>query len=269
MDGSVTPRHMRRQESSAVSHLLENTENHWDLLCVEKFLRHQRQAGFGISLQFIVAVVVLNWRNLEEKPENWLVGNQGLCLVRAFCCKWMHFTLNRSGSKRSWSATGVEKERPALAINHFSTAYVREILDWYSELHTLTKRHPGSSDHVLELRRTCFEELDCLCPLVLLFHFVLLDHVILDLLVALCEGFELQQNSLCEVWNTRRCSRLRVGQVDINHEDVSEHTVKKNKHGFSGFVLINTTFSSSKSVKRTSPADTFPDIFVDLCEFGL
>lgn len=69
MGAFVTPRHIRRQESFVVSHLLENTENHWDLLCVEKFLRHQRQAGFGISLQFIVAVVVLNWSNLEEKAE--------------------------------------------------------------------------------------------------------------------------------------------------------------------------------------------------------
>lgn len=69
MGASVTPRHIRRQESFVVSYLLENTENHWDLLCVEKFLRHQRQAGFGISLQFIVAVIVLNWSNLEEKAE--------------------------------------------------------------------------------------------------------------------------------------------------------------------------------------------------------
>lgn len=69
MGAFVTPRHIRRQESFVVSYLLENTENHWDLLCVEKFLRHQRQAGFGISLQFIVAVVVLNWSNLEEKAE--------------------------------------------------------------------------------------------------------------------------------------------------------------------------------------------------------
>lgn len=52
-----------------VVYLLENTENHWNLLCVEKFLRHQRQAGFGISLQFIIAVVVLNWSNLEQEAE--------------------------------------------------------------------------------------------------------------------------------------------------------------------------------------------------------
>lgn len=69
MGASVTPRHVRRQERFVVSYLLENTEDHGDLLCVEKFLRHQRQAGFGISLQFIVAVVVLNWSNLEEKAE--------------------------------------------------------------------------------------------------------------------------------------------------------------------------------------------------------
>lgn len=69
MGASLTPKRVRGQESFVVSYLLENAENHWDLLCVEKFLRHQRQAGFGISLQFIVAVVVLNWSNLEEKAE--------------------------------------------------------------------------------------------------------------------------------------------------------------------------------------------------------
>lgn len=69
MDGSANPRQIRTQVTFVESYLLENTENHWDLLCVEKFLRHQRQAGFGISLQFIVAVIVLNWSNLEQKAE--------------------------------------------------------------------------------------------------------------------------------------------------------------------------------------------------------
>lgn len=61
----------------------------------------------------------------------------------------MHFTLNSSGSKRSWSATGVEKERPALAINHFSTAYVVEIR--YSELHTGQTSSPRHWSHARPL----------------------------------------------------------------------------------------------------------------------
>lgn len=69
MDGSANPRQIGIQVSFGESYLLENAENHWDLLCVEKFLRHQRQAGFGISLQFIIAVIVLNWSNLEQKSE--------------------------------------------------------------------------------------------------------------------------------------------------------------------------------------------------------
>lgn len=68
MDGSANPGQIGIQ-GFVESDLLENAENHWDLLCVEKFLRHQRQAGFGISLQFIVAVIVLNWSNLEQKAE--------------------------------------------------------------------------------------------------------------------------------------------------------------------------------------------------------
>lgn len=69
MDGSANHRQIGIQVSFGESYLLENAENHWDLLCVEKFLRHQRQAGFGISLQFIIAVIVLNWSNLEQKSE--------------------------------------------------------------------------------------------------------------------------------------------------------------------------------------------------------
>lgn len=61
------------------SYLLENTENHWDLLCVEQFLRHQRQAGFGISLQLIVAVVVLHWSNLDQKSRE-MIGKKGWLL---------------------------------------------------------------------------------------------------------------------------------------------------------------------------------------------
>lgn len=64
------------------SHLLENTENHWDLLCVEKFLRHQRQAGFGISLQFIIAVIVLNWSNLEQKGRE-MIGEKARLQISA------------------------------------------------------------------------------------------------------------------------------------------------------------------------------------------
>lgn len=67
-DDSANPRPKKKYKHTLwKTYLLENTENHWDLLCVEKFLRHQRQAGFGISLQFIVAVVVLNRRNLETE----------------------------------------------------------------------------------------------------------------------------------------------------------------------------------------------------------
>lgn len=54
---------------SQITHLLQGTENHGDLLCVEESLRHQRQAGLGIPLQFIVTVIILNGSNLEQRTE--------------------------------------------------------------------------------------------------------------------------------------------------------------------------------------------------------
>lgn len=73
-------------------------------------------------------------------------------------------------------------------------------------------------------QRTCFEELDCLSPLILLSNLILLDHVVLDLLVTLSQRFQLHQNSLCEVRDAWGGGWLGVWQVDINHEDVREHT---------------------------------------------
>lgn len=53
--------------SCRITHLLQGTEDHGDLFWVEESLRHQRQAGLCIPLQFIVTVVILNWSNLEQK----------------------------------------------------------------------------------------------------------------------------------------------------------------------------------------------------------
>lgn len=75
----------------------------------------------------------------------------------------------------------------------------------------------------LRQRRTRFEQLDGLRPLVLLAHLVLLHHVVLDLLVALGQRLELQQDPLGEVGDARRGRRLRVRQADVDHEDVREH----------------------------------------------
>lgn len=52
-----------------MTHLLQGTEDHGDLLCVEQSLRHQRQAGLGVPLQFIVTVIILNWSDLEPRIE--------------------------------------------------------------------------------------------------------------------------------------------------------------------------------------------------------
>lgn len=76
-------------------------------------------------------------------------------------------------------------------------------------------------------RRTRFEQLDGLRPLVLLAHLVLLHHVVLDLLVALRQWLELQQDPLGEVGDARRGGRLSVRQADVDHEDVGEHAGNK------------------------------------------
>ena len=74
---------------------------------------------------------------------------------------------------------------------------------------------------------TCLKKLDGLRPLILHPHLVLLHHVVLDLLVALIQRLQLQQNPLGEVRDARRRGRLGVRQVHINHEDVREHAGRR------------------------------------------
>lgn len=49
------------------THLLQDTENHGDLFCVEQPLGHQRQTGLCIPFQLIVTIIILNWSNLEQQ----------------------------------------------------------------------------------------------------------------------------------------------------------------------------------------------------------
>lgn len=60
--------------SCQMTHLLQGTEDHRDLLCVEESLRHERQAGLCIPLQLIVTVIILNWSNLEQTDRAGLAG---------------------------------------------------------------------------------------------------------------------------------------------------------------------------------------------------
>lgn len=57
------------QVKSGTTHLLKDPEDHGDLLRVEESLRHQRQAGLCIPLQLIVAVVILNGSDLEQRTK--------------------------------------------------------------------------------------------------------------------------------------------------------------------------------------------------------
>lgn len=57
------------KKEALTPHLLQGTENHGDLLCVKESLRHQRQAGLCIPLQFIITVIILNGSNLEQRTE--------------------------------------------------------------------------------------------------------------------------------------------------------------------------------------------------------
>ena len=65
---------------SGITHLLKDPEDHGDLLRVEESLRHQRQAGLCIPLQLIVAVVVFNGSNLEQRNKDRLTGNDLMSL---------------------------------------------------------------------------------------------------------------------------------------------------------------------------------------------
>lgn len=129
--------------SCQMTHLLQGTEDHGDLFCVKESLRHQRQTGLCIPLQFIVTVVILDRSDLEQRTE---IGERedrrhikSLCgvytlsiiILKLVVTKLADqsqelmsecFTLKSRGSNRSCSGTAVEKERPALAISHFSTA---------------------------------------------------------------------------------------------------------------------------------------------------
>lgn len=49
------------------THLLQDAEHHGDLLRVEEPLRHQGQAGLGVPLQLVVAVVVLHGGDLQRR----------------------------------------------------------------------------------------------------------------------------------------------------------------------------------------------------------
>jgi len=71
-----------REKTSAsclMTHLLQSTEDHGDLVCVEESLRHQRQAGLCVPLKFIVTVVILNRSDLEPRTET------GRCHVKSRC----------------------------------------------------------------------------------------------------------------------------------------------------------------------------------------
>lgn len=57
-----------------VTHLLQGSEDHGDLLGVEEALRHQRQAGLGVPLQLVVTVVILNGSDLDQRTD----GDRGL-----------------------------------------------------------------------------------------------------------------------------------------------------------------------------------------------
>ena len=70
---------------------------------------------------------------------------------------------------------------------------------------------------------TCLEQLDGLRALVRLAHLVLLHDVVLDLLVALHQRLEARHHPPGEVGDARRAGGLRVGQVDVDHEDVRQH----------------------------------------------
>lgn len=142
------------------------------------------------------------------------------------------FTLKSSGSSRSCSATAVEKERPALAISHLSTADNRAIVLISNNPTDISLRSMFTLSAALRPQRTRFEQLDGLRPLVLLAHLILLHHVVLDLLVALGQRFELQQDPLSEVGDARRARRLSVRQADVDHEDVREHAGGKKKKIF-------------------------------------
>lgn len=52
---------------SEMTHLLQSTEDHRDLLCVEKSLRHQREAGLCVPLHLIIAVIIFDRSNLRQR----------------------------------------------------------------------------------------------------------------------------------------------------------------------------------------------------------
>ena len=57
-----------------MTHPLQNPEDQGDLLGVEEALGHQGQAGLGVSLQLVVAVVVLHRGDLEHRGRGWREG---------------------------------------------------------------------------------------------------------------------------------------------------------------------------------------------------
>lgn len=57
-----------------MTHLLQGSEDQRDLLRVQEALGHQRQAGLGVSLQLVVAVVVLHGSDLESGGEEEVRG---------------------------------------------------------------------------------------------------------------------------------------------------------------------------------------------------
>lgn len=52
-----------------MTHLPQAPEDHGDLLWVKESLRHQRQTGLCVPLQFIITVVILDGSNLVQRTE--------------------------------------------------------------------------------------------------------------------------------------------------------------------------------------------------------
>ncbi|TNN66671.1 hypothetical protein EYF80_023060 [Liparis tanakae] len=65
--------------SCLMTHLLQSTEDHGDLVSVEESLRHQRQTGLCVPLKFVVTVVILNRSDLEAGTETGRCHLDGLC----------------------------------------------------------------------------------------------------------------------------------------------------------------------------------------------
>ena len=98
---------VRGRETRWMTHPLQNPQHQGDLLGVEESVGHQGQAGLGVSLQLVVAVVVLHRGDLEHGERGVVLKTarilkmipvlptQDVC--RPVCCRrCRHYTSDRS-----------------------------------------------------------------------------------------------------------------------------------------------------------------------------